>query len=72
MGTQTHGLHRKLGSAGPVIYLCRIPLCCLPQLHFQLLALKRRIEQDKQSQRPSPPFLPGSATAWEMVAGKEE
>lgn len=60
MGTQTHGLHRKWGSAGPVIYLCRIPLCCFPQLHFQLFVLKCRIEQDKQSQRPSPPFLSDS------------
>lgn len=43
-----------------MIYLCRIPLCCSPQLRFQLFVGKRKMEQDKQSQRPSPPFLCGS------------
>lgn len=33
---------------------------CFPQLHLQLFVLQRRAEQDKQSQRPSPPFLSGS------------
>lgn len=31
-----------------------------PQLHLQLFVLQHRAEQDKQSQRPSPPFLSGS------------
>lgn len=67
MGTQTHGLHRKRGSGGPVIYLCRIPPCaslsCICSYLFYSAGLSK-------TNKASAPLLPSSpAVATDLKGG---
>lgn len=66
-GTQIHGLHRKRGSGGPVIYLCRIPprasLSCICSYLFYSAGLSK-------TNKASAPLLPSSpAVATDLKSG---